>query len=210
MNTAQDQQSRAEFIKHVLAPNGIYERGIGWVAINSAGEFQVPETLERWVDWQAAWQAARALPAGVEPVAWLHINRLGASQTFTSEPPPGFKAQCAPLYTAAQVQAMGRVPPLVAPFTSSLMLDDGGERPFYCVMAAYLAEADARNALAMLAAPRPPAAQERKPLTDEQISDMRGADLGRLNFVTLREFRTVARAVEAAHGIKEASHGQQT
>lgn len=48
----------------------------------------------------------------------------------------------------------------------------------------------------------------RKPLTDEQISDMRGADLGALNFVTLRQFRAIARAVESAHGIKDPAHGQ--
>lgn len=60
-------------------------------------------------------------------------------------------------------------------------------------------EAENEQLRAQLAAQAP----ERKPLTDEQISDMRGADLGRLNFVTLREFRTVARAIEAAHGIKE-------
>ncbi|WP_315125185.1 hypothetical protein [Comamonas antarctica] len=41
-----------------------------------------------------------------EPVAWMHVNRLGASQAFTSEPPPGFKAQCAPLYTEPQVRAL--------------------------------------------------------------------------------------------------------
>lgn len=42
----------------------------------------------------------------------------------------------------------------------------------------------------------------RKPLTDEELDTLRqGAE--KLNFVTLREFRIVARAVEAAHGIKE-------
>ena len=109
MTTAQDQQSRAEFIKHVLAPNGIYERGIGWVAINSAGEFQVPETLERWVDWQAAWQAARALPAGMEPageVTGCTSAGGGLNNSISRALPQGTK-----LYTAAQVLAMGRVPP---------------------------------------------------------------------------------------------------
>lgn len=76
MTTAQDQQSRAEsvkqchdaFHKHVLAPNGIYDRGIGWVAIDASGDYQVPETKARWLDFHAAWQAARALPAGMDPV----------------------------------------------------------------------------------------------------------------------------------------------
>lgn len=54
-----------------------------------------------------------------------------------------------------------------------------------------------------------PAAQtqpSREPLTDEEISDMRAADLGALNFVTLRQFRAVARAVEIAHGITGGSN----
>jgi hypothetical protein len=45
----------------------------------------------------------------------------------------------------------------------------------------------------------PPA---RKPLTDEEIDALRqGAQ--NLNFVTLREFKVVARAIERAHGIGE-------
>lgn len=38
-------------------------------------------------------------PEAQEPVAWLHTNRLGGVQAFTSEPPPSLKAQCQPLYT---------------------------------------------------------------------------------------------------------------
>lgn len=46
--------------------------------------------------------------------------------------------------------------PTVPPITASLMVDDGGERPAYCVMAAYTSEKDARNALVRLtAAPQP-------------------------------------------------------
>lgn len=49
--------------------------------------------------------------------------------------------------------------PTVPPITASLMVDDGGERPAYCVMAAYTSEKDARNALARLtAASQPPEA----------------------------------------------------
>lgn len=51
------------------------------------------------------------------------------------------------------------------------------------------------------AAPAAPPQREREPLTDEQIDAMRqGQD--RLNFVTLREFRVIARAIERAHGIR--------
>ena len=66
------------------------------------------------------------------------------------------------------------------------------------------AQSVCNNCAPVYTMPPRPAAQERKPLTDEQISDMRGADLGALNFVTLREFRAIARAIEAAHGIKPA------
>ena len=39
------------------------------------------------------------------------------------------------------------------------------------------------------------------PLTDEALDAMRQADNGQLNFVSLKEFRIIARAVERAHGI---------
>ena len=39
-----------------------------------------------------------------EPVAWLHKNRLGEVQAFTSEPPPILKAKCQALYTAQPVE----------------------------------------------------------------------------------------------------------
>lgn len=42
----------------------------------------------------------------------------------------------------------------------------------------------------------------RKPLTDEELTGLRqGKD--KLNFVTLREFRVIARAIERAHGITQ-------
>lgn len=41
---------------------------------------------------------------------------------------------------------------------------------------------------------------KRKPLTDEDIDALRQGEQ-RLNFVTLREFRVIARAIERAHGI---------
>ncbi|WP_315127031.1 bZIP transcription factor [Comamonas antarctica] len=106
--TAQDQQSRADFIKHVLAPTGIQDRGIGWVGIDGDGNFQIPETQARWVDWKAAWQAARALPAGVEPAAIVNdlYSRDGVNDEISTFLPVGTK-----LYTASQVLAMGRVQP---------------------------------------------------------------------------------------------------
>ena len=41
---------------------------------------------------------------------------------------------------------------------------------------------------------------KRKPLTDDDIDALRQGEQ-RLNFVTLREFRVIARAIERAHGI---------
>ena len=38
--------------------------------------------------------------AGQEPVAWLYEHKLlGTKQAFTTEPPPGLKEKCTPLYT---------------------------------------------------------------------------------------------------------------
>ena len=41
---------------------------------------------------------------------------------------------------------------------------------------------------------------KRKPLTDAEIDALRQGE-DKLNFVTLREFRVIARAIERAHGI---------
>ncbi|MBF5006890.1 hypothetical protein [Diaphorobacter caeni] len=52
-----------------------------------------------------AGRAARAqTPAAVEPVAWLHTNRLGGVQVFTTEPPPGLKERCQPLFTTTKAE----------------------------------------------------------------------------------------------------------
>lgn len=51
-------------------------------------------------------------------------------------------------------------------------------------------------------------AQQAVPMTDEQIDTLRQGDSGRLNFVTLRAFRAIARAVEAHHGITAPAGGE--
>ncbi len=50
-----------------------------------------------------------------------------------------------------------------------------------------------------------------KPLapTDAELDELRQANSGRLNFVTLREFRTIARAVLAKWGAQPAVAGEQ-
>lgn len=40
-----------------------------------------------------------------------------------------------------------------------------------------------------------------KPLTDEELNSLRQSNGAELCFVTLRELRVIARAVEQAHGI---------
>lgn len=147
MTTEQDQQSRA-----VIA---------AWNA--QADEHNQWETLgdDEKIDW--AMQAARALPAGIKPVGYLidwpdepdlgHYFAEGASTTGRSQP----------LHTAAQVQAMGHVPPgwQPVPVESTRSMKAAGRQ-------ALKGAADCTSTgqavivfEAMCAeAPRPPAAQE--------------------------------------------------
>lgn len=150
MTTAQDQQSRA-----VIA---------AWNA--QADEHNQWETLgdDEKIDW--AMQAARALPAGMEPAYRVKVR--GVFQ----DPAPLAAAFGLPdgthdLYTAAQVLAMGRVPPdwQAVPVEPSigmlraLVASFGQEgRLFATKWAVGTFDADYRAMLA--AAPRPPAAQE--------------------------------------------------
>lgn len=63
-------------------------------------------------EWDAAclaFKAARAaLTQGageaVEPVGWRYVSKEGFTQIFKDEPPPKFKTQCDPLFTAQQLQ----------------------------------------------------------------------------------------------------------
>lgn len=257
MTTAQDQQSCAlwidpndksqkQFLPHIGEAVLFKHAGRVYTGKHTGGGFKADYPLGRmFTTWDCEWmypaaldQAARALPArgvdpmldtpvGMEPAAVVndHYSRDGVNDEISAFLPVDTK-----LYTAAQVQAMGRVPPAgmdVVNFMDRAVL----RMPYNMAMSSELARAQFyqrvqgvldRIGVAAPWAPAaqanmgeshiapPPAAQERKPLTDEQISDMRGADLGALNFVTLREFRAIARAVEAAHGIKDPAHGQQT
>lgn len=214
MTTAQDQQSRypAEFEKWAR-DRGLISSSHGitaeWSSLSVALE---------------AWQAARALPAGVEPAASVYTmqalvpgGREVSHVTLHQDLPRGTK-----LYTAAQVLAMGRVPPgwQAVPLEPSIgmlralvesMGADG--QPFATKWAVGSFDEDYRAMLA--AAPRPPAAQndmgvpitaaqERKPLTHEQIhkwwaseNGLEDSDMGRL-----ADFTTVVREVESKLGIK--------
>ena len=57
------EQERAEFEKHILAPNGFFDRGRGWVGRNPDGSYKLTRIQERWL----AWQAARRAPAAPVP-----------------------------------------------------------------------------------------------------------------------------------------------
>jgi hypothetical protein len=44
---------------------------------------------------------------------------------------------------------------------------------------------------------------KRAPLNDDELNSLRQRDNGKLNFVTLREFREIAKVIEKTHGIGE-------
>lgn len=62
-------------------------------ALDAATEYGMPLAYLRGA------VPASAQPAA-EPVAWLHTDRLGGVQAFTTEPPPGLKEKCQPLFTS--------------------------------------------------------------------------------------------------------------
>jgi len=108
--TAQDQHSRAEFererVRH-FKPGGPIANALERYA---DGGYVDRRTEFAW----AIWQAARALPAGMEPVAWTLTATLDNRETTTtahlwfSDP---VNCMWTGLFTAAQVQAMSRVMP---------------------------------------------------------------------------------------------------
>lgn len=158
MTTAQDQQSRAEFEAHMrkLSPCARLYRHTC-----DGGDKYRTVTVQR--NWEL-WQAARALPAGMEPVGymidWPDEPELG--HYFAEKANDGARSQA--LHTAAQVQAMGRVTPgwqavPVAP--SSEMVQAGVEdlRLRGYKHALIVGAVEVWRAM-LAAAPRPPAAQE--------------------------------------------------
>lgn len=180
MTTAQDQQSRypAEFEKWAR-DRGLISSSHGltteWSSLGVALE---------------AWQAARALPAGAGPLCYLRpataTTPARAWQAWEND------GTAQPVYTAVQVLAMGRVTPgwQAVPVEPTRPMMDAMHSS-HAMPVCYRA--------ALAAAPRPPAAQKRKPLTDEQIVKLAYDDCqicadgdGIFQF---------ARAVEAAHGI---------
>lgn len=143
--TAQDQQSRAEFeawAKTMPAMYSRYMRRIG-------DGYETPCIQAAW----NGWRAARALPAGMKPFGYVRRRNGKFYHEVEGLPAADFDV----VYTAAQVLAMGRVPPgwqavpvdptreMATAYDAACFLD-------------YFREEGYRAALA--AAPQPPAAQE--------------------------------------------------
>lgn len=170
-------------------------------------------TLPRRMGWEtcAATDAGalavhadgRALPdEGLEPVAWT----VAGAVTNWARDFSKYKTQhyVRPVFTAAQAQAMGRVPP------GWKVTED-----MHIAAVKVLHRATGVDGLpqrmvdAMLAAAPQPAAQERQPLSDEQIrtwwaseNGLEDCDMGKLV-----DFTAVVRAVEAKLGVTGGDHG---
>ena len=129
---------------------------------------------DKWNRGAPAVQAARALPAGMEPFGYWHQGPTDDESDFHLHADQGDVSckKCITLYTAAQVQAMGRVPPewQAVPVERTeemkravmeLLLD--GLDIYVNGQEQIVIETDAPRRLwkaFLAAAPRPPAAQE--------------------------------------------------
>lgn len=182
--TAQDQQSREAYedgkwywVEHegwhgeppTIAPACYKANCDAWYSHIFSGistpYLKVLEPCER--------QAARALPAGVTPVAKIHKGKL-----TWSIPWPEYSVDTAlltgghDLFTAAQVLAMGRVPPgwQAVPVEPTKEMKRGAQMAAmdhsdHGEWLTYEWQDVLRTWKGLLAAaPRPPAAQQRKPL----------------------------------------------
>lgn len=170
MTTAQDQQSRAEpaTFEAWWAKEGQFCRAGG-------GDYE--KTFAH-----SAWQAASTLPEIAEPVAHLHLSRERENSMiwFTDKP----KAGTEPVYTAAQVQAMGRVPPgwQAVPVEADAAIIDALAGPGR-VLPAYVGAKEKSDARlgdrwrdALAAAPSPPAAQKRYRLLVRNVDTIQADD----------------------------------
>ena len=151
----------------------------------ASGEKQsLAKAVDRWNRRAPAVQAARALPAGMEPageVTGCTSAGGGLNNSISRALPQGTK-----LYTAAQVLAMGRVPPgwqavPVAP-TAEMMLHNSGCQHHAHDDAGCSARQVRRKVWAhmLAAAPRPPAAQEQG-LLQQFLQAAKEAGVERLN-----------------------------
>lgn len=179
MTTAQDQQSRAECRKAFefdLIDNWAYVESD--FALDANGLYADRELYFAWECAWASWQAARALPAGLEPDRYMDARGYTVTKEFldSDESSSDYRlVYTEPLFTAAQVLAMGRVPPghvpvPVEPTSKQIVLMAGailhqqhgtGDTRHPCWPQA-VEQAEKAYRAAIDFAPRPPAAQEGK------------------------------------------------
>lgn len=175
--TAQDQQSRADFELELIANRRFKPSDFCFID----GAYTGDDDLQ--FAWDV-WQAARALPAGMEPVAEVLSSRPGNDTSVIDKAMPAG----AKLYTTAQVQAMGRVPPewQAVPVERTeemkravmeLLLD--GLDIYVNGQEQIVIETDAPRRLwkaFLAAAPRPPAAQKRYRLLVRNVDTIQADD----------------------------------
>lgn len=167
-------------------------------------------------------EAAAALSAidqapSVEPVAWAYVpSDVWRDTIITQDPEQAAEARrlgrvVTPLYATPQAQPAELAMPAeldVRRILLRIVPGDGSGLEVYAKTVA-----DVERTLTEMSErieeledrATPPAVQA--PLTDEQLCKLRQADNGALNYVTLRQFRVIARATERAHGIGAAAQG---
>lgn len=130
-----------------------------------------------------------------EPVAWMCPSDPDIATAFSWKQndtctTPGCFAKPVPVYT---------IPPDQSARIADLTSEVNKDREYIQVLSSTVAHAlienkDIEQQLAALQA-------KRKPLSEDELGKLRQSNDGRYNYVTLREFINVARAIEAAHGI---------
>lgn len=120
-------QENAGLIKRAKAQAEVQAEPVACVYLVNTGEVRNGiELYERHdnpvplAEYETLYTASQATQA--EPVAWLHTDRLGDVQAFTTEPPPSLKAKCQPLYTAPQAQPADADDPIDRVFAKLMAL----------------------------------------------------------------------------------------
>lgn len=162
---------------------------------------QALEALEDPIAFAKGHAAITALRAAIaeaekqEPVAWANINKHGDITHTNNKRMPWSKT---PLYTTPPAQPAKQEPVAWLGLKPSDMPD--GDDPMYDhdFFLKGMAWADAilrkKNAT-------PPAAQ-RQPLTEDQIDDIWNRYCDEMGEASINDAYDIARAIEAAHGIK--------
>ncbi|MEG0002631.1 MAG: hypothetical protein RR928_18505 [Comamonas sp.] len=166
MTTEQDQQSRADFERELIANRQFKPSDFCFIDGAYTGDDDVQFAWD-------VWQAARALPAGMEPVAEVLSSRPGNDTSVIDKAMPAG----AKLYTTAQAQAMGRVPPgwQAVPVDLPDVMVDAFENAMEAATTHVRNFRAAWHAL-LAAAPRPPAAQKHYRLLQRNVDTIQADD----------------------------------